>query len=112
MNNEQRTMNNEMEPPMDMPQFPLGQIVATPGALRALQESGESPNTFLGRHMRGDWGEICDEDRGLNDRAVLDGSRILSVYRTLNDVKVWVITDAEDNAGDRAATTILLPSEY
>lgn len=36
-----------------------------------------------------------------------DGARIFSVYRTLEGVKVWVITEA-----DRSSTCILLPDEY
>ena len=92
--------------------FPLGQLVATPGALRALQEAGQSPAFFLDKHVSGDWGEVCDGDRLLNDQALVDGSRLLSAYRTLRGVKIWIITEATDEAGNRAATTLLLPSEY
>ena len=35
--------------------FALGQIVATPGALVALEVSHQSPAEFLRRHARGDW---------------------------------------------------------
>ena len=54
------------------PQFKLrlGNIVATRAALTALGNTGESPNHFLRRHHTGDWGELCDEDRKLNDAAV------------------------------------------
>ena len=97
---------------MSEPKFKLGQNVATPGALEALRDSGQSPADFLSRHMQGDWGEVCDEDKTLNDQALIDGSRLLSAYRTLKAVKVWIITEAADDRGHRAATTILLPSEY
>ncbi|HUT90282.1 MAG TPA: hypothetical protein VMY37_12350 [Thermoguttaceae bacterium] len=97
---------------MSKPKFHLGQLVATPGALEALQDSGQRPDDFLSRHVQGDWGEVCDEDRTLNDEALIDGSRILSAYRTLKGVKLWVITEAADDRGHRAATTILLPEEY
>lgn len=60
------------------PKFNLGQIVATHAALEALQESGQTPQLFLARHVRGDWGEVCDEDKGLNDQSLIDGSRLLS----------------------------------
>ena len=89
------------------PRFELGQIVATPGALDALEKSGQSPAQFLSRHVRGDWGDVCDEDRQLNDQSVLDGSRILSSYRTLKGERIWIITEA-----DRSSTCCLLPSEY
>jgi hypothetical protein len=89
------------------PKFPLGQLVATPGALRALQEAGQSPTFFLEKHVVGDWGEICADDRRANDEALVTGERLLSAYRTLKGVKIWVITEA-----DRSSTCCLLPSEY
>jgi hypothetical protein len=92
--------------------FHLGQLLATPGALQALQESGQRPGDFLSRHLRGDWGQVCAEDRELNDQALRDGGRLLSAYRTLKGQKVWVITEAADDEGHRAATTILVPDEY
>lgn len=95
------------------PKFPLGQTLSTPGALEALSDSGQSPAAFLARHAQCDWGEgLCKEDRELNDQALIDGSRILSAYRTSQNVKVWIITEAADDNGQRAATTILLPEEY
>jgi hypothetical protein len=87
--------------------FPLGQIVATPGALDLLRESGENPAQFLNRHAQGDYGEICEEDRMLNDQAIVDGSRILSAYRTSKNERLWVITEA-----DRSSTCLLRPDEY
>ena len=86
--------------------------MATPGALQALADSGESPGQFIARHARGDWGEVCAEDARLNDEAVKDGSRILSAYRTAKGERIWIITEAADDSGNRAATTILLPDEY
>lgn len=89
------------------PRFPLGQTVATPGALSALAESEQSPREFLIRHTRGDWGECDEEDRQANEEALVDGSRIFSVYQTHRGVMIWVITEA-----DRSSTCILLPEEY
>ena len=89
------------------PRFPLGQLVATPGALRALEEAGQSPSFFLDKHVAGDWGEVDDEDKRLNDEALVNGDRLLSAYRTLRGVKIWIITEA-----DRSSTCTLLPSDY
>lgn len=89
------------------PLFSLGQCVATPGALAALDEAGQTPAEFLNRHVRGDWGAIDPADKGLNEQAIRDGDRIFSVYVTAKGVKLWVITEA-----DRASTCILLPDEY
>jgi len=89
------------------PLFRLGQTVATPGALEALAEAGQSPADFLSRHIHGNWGDCGTEDAASNDQALKDGTRIFSVYRTSRGVKIWVITEA-----DRSSTCILLPSEY
>ena len=61
-----------------MKRFPLGQLVATPGALEVLQKSGQSPADFLDRHSKGDWGDVCDEDRQANEDALDHGTRLLS----------------------------------
>jgi hypothetical protein len=90
-----------------MQKFPLGQTVATPGALEALEASGQTPDFFLDKHVQGDWGTVDDEDKRANDQALIDGERIVSAYKTLLGEKIWVITEA-----DRASTCILLPSEY
>jgi hypothetical protein len=87
--------------------FPLGRVVATPGALRVLEEANQNAFEFLAKHQAGDWGELCEEDIRENEFSVLNDFRILSAYRTRNDVKIWVITEA-----DRSATTLLLPEEY
>ncbi len=94
------------------PRFSLGQILATPGAIEALEESGQEPTFFLAKHVQGEWGDLCEGDRKLNEEALIDGSRIMSSYKTLKGIKLWVITDAVDEAGNRYVTTILLPEEY
>ena len=86
--------------------FPLGRVVATPGALEALEASGVSPVELLGRHQSGDWGEVPREDARENERSVLHGYRILSSYPAGGE-RVWIITEA-----DRSSTCLLLPSEY
>jgi hypothetical protein len=89
------------------PLFRLGQTVATPGALEALAEAGQSPSDFLSRHVHGDWGDCGKDDAAANHQALKDGARIFSVYHTSRRVRIWVITEA-----DRSSTCILLPSEY
>lgn len=89
------------------PKFSLGQIVATPGALQAMAESGQTPDFFLQRHVTGDWGEVSDCDKQLNDEALQDGSRLLSAYMTLKGDRLWIITEA-----DRSVSTLLRPEEY
>jgi hypothetical protein len=88
-------------------QFALGQVVMTPGASDALLEAQHVPPEFLLRHVHGDWGELCAEDRRENERSLRVGSRLLSSYRTRTDQKLWIITE-----WDRSVTTLLLPEEY
>ena len=83
------------------PLFDLGQVVGTPGAVQALQEAGQDPARLLVRHVTGDWGDVCEEDRSENELSVQQGFRILSVYKLRTGIKVWVITEA-----DRSATTL------
>ena len=85
----------------------LGRTLATPGALRALEEAGQTPDEFLARHEAGDWGEVSPEDWAENDLSVREGFRLLSAYTLKTGVTIWIITEA-----DRSATTILLPEEY
>ncbi len=97
---------------MGKPLFDLGRTLATPGALAALETAGVSPASLLSRHVTGDWGTLSQGDKRANDEALTYGSRILSAYLLPTKVKVWLITEATDDEGRRAATTILLPEEY
>ena len=87
--------------------FPLGQVVATPGALDALTEAGVAPGTLLARHISGDWGDVCRADARENELSVREGFRILSSYPLSTGAKVWIITEA-----DRSSTCILRPEDY
>jgi len=89
------------------PLFPLGKVVATPGALSLLEALNTSPLEYLFRHVLGDWGELDAEDRQANEAALVHGTRIVSSYRLQGEHRIWLITEA-----DRSATTFLLPEEY
>jgi len=86
-----------------------GRLVAT----RGIAEEMESDLAFareiaeaFGRYQRHDWGDLCQEDKALNDQAVESGDRVMAAYLTSKG-KIWIITE-----WDRSATTILFPSEY
>lgn len=85
--------------------FELGQLLITPNARDTLVFA--SIQEALTRHASRDWGELGDEDKHLNDQALVEGTRLLSAYRDANNVKFWIITEA-----DRSATTVLLPEDY
>jgi hypothetical protein len=93
--------------------FKLGKVAMSSGALNVLQNSDQSAMVFLQRHAVGDWGEVCDADKKLNDDAIAcEGNmdrqqRVFSSYKTANNERIWVITE-----WDRSVTTLLLPDEY
>jgi len=86
--------------------FPLGQIVATPGALDVLDRGAVNAAELLRRHQNGDWGNVPPEDAEENELSIVNGNRILSSY-TVGADRIWIITEA-----DRSSTTLLLPEEY
>jgi hypothetical protein len=57
--------------------------------------------------VTGDWGDVDEHDRMVNDMALLHGQRLLSAYTLTDGTRLWFITDH-----DRGITTILLPEEY
>lgn len=83
----------------------LGEIYITQGADQEI--SSIDINTALMRHVCCDWGEVCDEDWEMNNQATVEGSRILSAYKSSNGTRFWIITEA-----GASATTVLLPEEY
>lgn len=90
-----------------MKSFPLGHIVATPGALIASEATGENALTFIGRHSRGDWGDLDSHDVQENEFSLGNNFRLLSAYHLRDGTKIWIITEA-----DRSSTCVLLPEDY
>lgn len=93
--------------PDTSPPFRAGLLVMT-RSVQALAAQGRlEPSQYLRRHLSGDWGDIGQNDRDANARAIVNGERILSSYKISDDLKLWIITEA-----DRSATTLLLPDDY
>ena len=96
--------------------FELGQLVGTAGVAEAMG-THEGFRQFvykcLERYITGDWGELEEPDKELNDESVAVEGRILASYDIPADVgidyaeKIWIITE-----WDRSVTTILFPDEY
>ncbi len=95
--------------------FETGTVVMTCG-IRDLMFSDEHAQEVvqncLERHCKGDWGDLCEDDKAMNDESLEAEKKggwtdsLFSSYET--DVgKIYVITEC-----DRSATTILLPEEY
>jgi hypothetical protein len=90
------------------PLFTYSQLLATPGALKAIETSGDDLSIYLARHQSGDWGDIDADDWKENKISLEQGFRLMSVYTlSITGVKIWIITEA-----DRSSTCILLPEEY
>jgi hypothetical protein len=69
--------------------------------------SAENVLHGIQRHQSGDWGDVDTHDRNANDRALTEGTRLFSVYRSATGLKFWIITEA-----DRSSTTVLMPEDY
>ena len=89
-----------------MKKLALGQLVATPGALAAIEASGDSLLEYVTLHEFGWWGEVDTHDWNENEYALKHDLRILSVYTLSSGVRIWIITEAD------RSTTLLLPEEY
>ena len=96
---------------MGAPLFELGLVVATPGALALAEAGAFDPAELLERHQAGDWGDLDAFDRRENEKTLRSGARIFSAYE-MPGGRVWIITEAADDAGARRSTCILLPEEY
>jgi hypothetical protein len=94
--------------PVRTVKFRLGRIMITPGALAALEWSGEDAEVYIRRHAVLDPGDLSPQDQAANLEALKDGARILSAFRLADgNTRLWIITEA-----DRSRTTLMLPEEY
>ncbi len=89
--------------------FETGRLVMTRAVSDLVERGVLDPSLYLRRHIAGDWGELCDEDKHTNQQALSHGDRLFSSYDLSIDEepRLWIITEA-----DRSVTTLLLPSDY
>lgn len=90
--------------------FNPGQLVMTRGVhdlLTVDEKFAVHVQLSMTRHLGGDWGELCDEDRVTNEEALIHGDRLFSAYEKEGQPKIWIITES-----DRSVTTVLFPDEY
>lgn len=88
-----------------VPQFPMGEMLITPGAKEKLDQI--SLKLAVARHATGDWGDLDAHDRSVNENSLKNGGTLVSIYKDARGVRFYVITEH-----DRARTTVLLPEEY
>lgn len=91
--------------------FEIGKLVMTRGIGERMHESADFAkfvvDSFYDKYRQGDWGDICHEDKRMNDHAVKnDDDRIVARYNNPHG-DIYVITEY-----DRSVTTILFIDEY
>ena len=71
--------------------FSPGQVVVTAGIDELVRQGQLNPAPYLRRHLGGDWGDLSDNDRRLNDAALKSGEdRLFSSYQVTRDLKLWI----------------------
>lgn len=99
-----------------MKNFGLGEVIATPTVWMLIDTNADFSlftTLCLSRYIAGDWGDISDEDKSLNDKAVKEGDRIIASYLIPQEVegicedRIWISTE-----GDRSLTMLLFPGDY
>ena len=75
--------------------FEVGEIVITPMAAAALANSGQAFSDLLARHQTGDWGNVSDQLRSVNDRGLAEQFSLQSVYAMATGDRLVVVTNRE-----------------
>ena len=104
--NNRRTSETQKGTEMPQALFEGGWVLATPRALATLAEAEIEAIDLLARHLVGDWGDVNEAEKLLNDLAVTNSQRLTSVYRLPTGHEVWVTT-----SGDRQTTWLKLPDQ-
>jgi hypothetical protein len=79
--------------------FHPGDVLATADALRAMEFNEVTPQSLLGRHIHGDWGELPARERRGNDlRTLTEEGAIVSRFR-LSDGEIVLVTTNLNEAG-------------
>lgn len=90
--------------------FKTGDILFTRGINQRVMKDPDFSSFIMDsfrRYMVRDWGDLCQEDKNMNDSAVKNNDdRILARYN-YNDESIYIITE-----WDHSATTILFVDEY
>ena len=95
--------------------FNLGKVVVTNGIHNTMMENKEFANEVfvsLKRYCQKDWGDICEEDALVNERALEypDDLYLLGAYNT-GCGKIWIITERISEIQGDNGTTVLFSNE-
>lgn len=75
--------------------FGVGEVVITPAASAALAANGRSLRELLARHQAGDWGDVSDQTRTVNQRGLQEQFNVLSAYPIATGARITVVTNRD-----------------
>lgn len=87
----------------------IGQIFVTKRVAELINENQGFAlfvQKSLERYRKGDWGDMSDTARELNNRFLEKGMRLFSSYGSERFPEIWITTEA-----DRSSSTIMFPDE-
>jgi hypothetical protein len=87
--------------------FSLGVVNVSPAAMEALFRNGENLTGLLQRHVSGDFGVMCYDDKQVNEKSIREGGRVLSSYPLQDDTVLWVLTEP-----GWQSTLVIIREEY
>ena len=85
--------------------FQVGEVVITPAASAALEANALSIEDLLARHQVGDWGDVSQQLRTVNDRGLVEQFNLQSTYVLPTGERLVVVTNR-----DRTLTMVHLDS--
>ena len=77
------------------PKFETGKVVITPAASAALASCGHTLDDVLARHKAGDWGDVPERIRAVNERGLVEQFNVQSAYGIQPDRQLVVVTNGE-----------------
>lgn len=86
--------------------FEIGALAFSEGVERLMHEGRLDPIPYLERYLRGDWGDVSDDQWQQNNAALKSGERLDAHYAVTRELRIRILTGAQRNA-----TLIALPSE-
>lgn len=87
--------------------FNPGGVTFSDTAMAAIRRAGLDVMDLVRKHCMADWTDMMPHDRRANIDALARGGRIFSSFHLGEQVRVWVITEA-----DRSSTSVVLPGEF
>jgi predicted transcriptional regulator len=87
----------------------VGQVLVSRGVAELARENrkfADFVRESLSRHRKGDWGEMYDELRQLNNQNAGLNTRLFSSYEMAGFPEIWITTEP-----DRSFSTIMFPDD-